>query len=366
MGLLTRWKRKGGESASTEPQLLAPGIHTIEPGVLSVVVDEDDVQQAPSGPLPSPPAQLLAGRSRYYLTRGLERFGQHEVMFVLAPHGGSIPIGFEQDVLNMLRMICSLASQGRTVAADDLTVFGDRAPFGLPGCGLAYLERTEGLGPEVPNDVLLAVFMRPEECVVAQAVGVRRVAAWLGYAYRMFPYPKFSDPSRSTVIPDGLPQTALAGLPLVWAGQAASVSLEQKAVTLRMKTRLIDTLRTAFEARENNRCFAIIAGHAPRADGRFVWLPKRESPEAIGMLGSTLSVVEGGFLALIGNCQRDEVLVVEDGFSALLRQTSWQQVRQAIESAQAVSLPMSGESNRFVRELRFEFEALSHREDSIE
>ena len=346
--------RGKSRDAVAKPGLLgAPGEHVLVPGALSVFVEDHDVRADPHELVPD--AQFaLPGKCRSYLTRGLASVGQREIMFVLAPHAEAVTVEFEQVVLSVLQLIYKLACDGRTVDVGDMTTFGEPGPFGLSGCGLAYLESVEGPGPAVPKDALLALLLRPEECAAANVAGVYRAVAWIARAYRWFPYPKLSEPLRPTAVPPGLPETLLAKLPLMKAPREAGVFLQNKTLILRLQGAVFEELAAAFAATEQNPCFAIVTGHVPHATGRWVWLPKGHAPEAIGPSGSSLSTIEGGFVILMGAQAVNEASVIEDGFGARFSSDAWAVLREAIQSRKDVEIEMAGDEDRFVRRFRVE------------
>ncbi len=343
--------KRGGASAAREP-IAAPCDHPLIPGKLSVRIEDRDLAAGDDEvSTPAPDIQLPGDRCRCYLTRGLADVGQREVMFMLAARGDRVAAVFEQDVLNFLGLLYQLAGQGQTVDAGDVTVFGQTAPFGLPGCGLAYLEPARGIGPPVPDDALLALFLRPDEAGMASTAGVYRVAAWIARAYRVFPYPRFSDPSRPTAMPPNLHETALAQMPRSMSPAHASAILHDKTLTLRLGADVVEDLRPAFSDTASTPCLGIVTGPAPDADSRLVWMPKASGPSAIGVDGSSLSRVEVGFVAFAGGQEADEAMLLEDGVFVQLRSDSWLAVKDAVESTSDVEISLQGTEESYVRTL---------------
>lgn len=345
---------KSGRSATH--RLTMPGEFSLLPNALSVWIADNDLHVLPDQQVQIPNLPLPASVCRSYVTRGLAEIGQREIAFVLAVADVRLKTKFEREVFDVLRLLYKLACDGRTVGFGDITIFGDRGPFDLPGCDFAYLESTDGPGPTLPKDTLLALFLRPEECAAANIAGVYRAVAWIARAYRIFPYPKFSDPSRLTTIPEGLPETILAKLPVVRAPRGAGVFLRNKTIVLRLRGAVLNDLATAFSATTQNPCFALVTGHVSYANGRLVWIPKAEEPEAIGPSGSSLSTTEGGFLVLLGGQAENKAVLVEDGFCAMFRSDAWSILTEAIGSRADAEIAMGGDDDRFVKKFRIEFE----------
>ena len=355
MSWLDRFKAKSRNVVAEPGLLVAPGEHVLVSGALSVLVDDHDLRVDRNALMPIAAFALPGNRCRSYLTRGLAKIGQREVMFVLAPQGVGVTLEFEQDVLKILHLVHTLARDGRTVDFGDLTTFGENGPFGLSGCGLAYLESTEGPGPAVPQDALHALLLRPEECAAANVAGVYRAVAWIAHAYRLFPHPKFSEPTRLTAVPAGLPESLLGKLPLLKVPREANAFLRNRTLVLTLDVAVYDPLVNAFAATEQNPGFGIVTGRVPHADGRVVWLPKGGAPEIIGPSGSALSTIEGGFVILMGAQEVNEARIVEDGFFAALHADAWSALRDAIKSRAEFEIAMVGDEDRFVSRFRVEW-----------
>jgi len=353
------WLRSKRESTN-EDVLLPPGEHALEPGALSVLVEDHDLRIPNDGgkfasEIPTAEIPLPSSKCRSYLTRGLKQLKHREIMFVLPAREDRVAAGFEQDALNLPRLIYAFARDGHLVDSGDVSAFSENALFGVPYCGIAYLEPTDGPGPRVPDDALVALFLRPEEVSAARIANAYRAAAWLALAYRIFPYPQFSDPMRPAAVPPDLGESLLTKIPLLRATTQARAFLWNKTLTLRMNPGFLDNLGSALAQTGLDPCLAVITGHLPQADARVVWLKKGDCLPIIGRVGSTASTLEGGFVALLGQRAADEALVVEDGFAVQLRSNSWSAINEAITARSVVEIPMGGADDRFIRQFRIDY-----------
>jgi hypothetical protein len=349
------WLTGKSRDVPPKPELLgAPGAHVLIPGALSVLVENHDLRVDPNG-LGTGPKLALPGKGcRSYLTHGLGNFGQREVMFVVAPDGAGVTVDCEQDVVRLYHRLFQYARDSHKIEAGDLQAFAGKGPFALSGCGIAYLNAVRGPGPAVPEDALLAMLLQADECAAAQVAGVHRAAAWIARASRLFPYPKFSELSRPSAVPPGLPASMLLRVPLMRSAKQAEAFLQNKTLTVRMEADLWDGLSKTLRAVEANPYFGILTGYVPAADGRFVWLPKDQGLEAIGPIGSKLSIMEGGFVIFAGGQPSNTAMVVEDGFSVLLTSDSWSALKAAAETRSEIEFPITGGDDRFVKQLRIE------------
>ncbi len=343
------------EPVPAERLLKAPGAYAIVPDVLTVSVEEHDLRLDYRPDVKARRFALPGRTCRSYLTHGLAETGQREIMFVFAPGDATFTSAREQQVMDVLHLIYELVREGGIVHPGDITVFGEQAPFGLSHGGIAYLDPVDGPGPPVRTEALLALVLRPEECEAANIAGVHRVAAWLGDAYRIFPYPKFSDLSRPSAIPAYLSETVLAKLQTLRVTRNAGVFLRDKTLTLRLTGDLTGHLRNAFAAVEGNPVFSILTGHVSDADARLVWVPTASGDPAGICVREPITTFAGGFIVLIGDQTTDSAAVQEDGFMVMLRPESWSALRHAAESRTDLEMPMSGDENRFVRRFRLEW-----------
>lgn len=283
--------------------------------------------------VPDPIKNLPANHCYSYLSVGLGQYNKQEVMFVLSTAADQNLEAYQADIFKLFRFIYNQAKAGNTVSAGSYTTFLENGPFGVDNCGLAYLEPVtdDSIEPKMPANTLLAVYIHPEEIDNMVASSPYRVAAWLAYSYRIFPYPKFSDPARKSVLPRGLPATVLQGIQKLIAVKEATVCLEGAALFLTIPPPIRNTLRDNLDAIKQDRVFSIITGHVAGANSRLVWLPGTDEPQAVGAPVDGQSRLEGGFVTFVGNQPVDKAILTEDGFGIFLCDETWEQLCSIIE-----------------------------------
>lgn len=272
-----------------------------------------DVDQIPLVPVPPEAFALPTMGCRSYLTSGLARLGQREVMFVLAHDVNAAATVHEASIIGVMRTLYDLARAGRIVCAGDLTFFGDHAPFGRPRCRLAYIDPIGGAGPEIPAHALLAIYLHPDECAAAMDGGVYRVLAWLAHAYRLFPNPKFSELARASAVPVGLQASRQGALPQVYAASGARVLLQDRTLRLEVDAGTCEVMDQFDSMSTQGPGSCVLGGRAQQADARFPWLADTSSLHGVSAFGATGSVIEE-FVLLAGGQDSNGIFPLEDGF----------------------------------------------------
>jgi len=316
---------------------------------LSITEHKLDFESKPESAASERTIDVPSDKCRSYLTEGLSKLEQKEVMFSLALSDEQLMPVFEKDLVKLLQMIYQLAGQGRVVDYGGLTTFAEKGPFGLPYSGIAYLEPSECHIPKAPEDTLLAVFLKPDEAAAAAASSAYRSAAWIGSAYRIFPYPAFSDPTRSSAVPNKLPETVLSKIPCLQTPTAAKVFLVDKTLILELHESINSQIQQALNRPECETHIGFITGHKSGADSRLVWVPGSDVPQAIGVgiVGDSTVILEGGFIYFNGTQTSNNGMIFEDGFSVLLTEDSWRELKEALVSKAPIDIPIDGRDDRF-------------------
>src|SRR5262249_16400963 len=153
-----------------------------------------------------------------YVTSGLWKVGQKDLIFSLHRGPGEAPGDFPKDPLDFFGQVYELTSQGRLVDVGGYTCF--QKPSGFLGrtdpIGFAYSppENFEGLVLPPPNTGLTAILLTADEAAVVPSLGTYRVLTLLGQANRYYPCPPWSDRRRPSVLSQqDLTQSLLAKIP---------------------------------------------------------------------------------------------------------------------------------------------------------
>src|SRR5262245_40546552 len=137
-----------------------------------------------------------------YVTDGLRRHGQQEMVFTLRRRSEEGEADFPQDPLAFFADVHGLARDGKRVEAGGHTIFTPRVPFlGLNSTvGMAYVPAEDLPGVNYPAPTLAAILLRGDEVHATPVIGSYRVLSLLGGHCRYYPTPPWSDRDRPPVL----------------------------------------------------------------------------------------------------------------------------------------------------------------------
>ena len=278
-----------------------------------------------------------------YVTSGLERHQQPEIIFTLAHTVDDTVV--PEDPLRLFHTINELAETGRLVRAGGVTQFGERKFLGRH---LAYIAPQKLPGVAVPQTAICAILVTDDEVAAIQEFGITRVTARLGQAARYYPCPPWSDPSRPGIsFAQTRKQTVLARVPRLGLSGCRVYQAEGQVVLLLAKGsgRL---LANQLAELPRDSPFALLTELDADADGCFVWEPGQSGPVAITPEGSTGKRICGCFLTFAAGLAEDGALGLEDGFGAFLTPQSWRAIQEAIGQEERRHIPPTGGRMAFV------------------
>lgn len=318
-----------------------PGRVTLIPGKLEVVIGKGKLEVGNVGLTPEATQEFSSNVYRTFCSSGLVNLGQKEIFLALPEIDSDTMAKLQKDVFSYYSMVYKLAAQGQFVAQGGFTVFAEQAPFDSPFSGFAYLASTpDRVGPSIPKNALLALYLLPDECSIVQVAGPYHVAAWLARGYRMFPYPNISDPFRETSVPQDLPDTLLSKLPICRGTSSTTVCLCGDELKVRVADEILKNLRDGLDVIAENKTFALTTGHASHADSRLVWMPNKDQPEAVGAEDSPLAHIELGFVIFVGEQSDTTNVLLEDGVSLLLSHDDWDKLVEFIQTGKECVITM--------------------------
>ena len=291
-----------------------------------------------------------------YVTRGLWAIGQKELVFTVKREPADREGGYPRDLSGLLSMIHQVALQGRAVDWGAFTSFSP-SEAGFIGRrdlkGVLYTPDQKFDGVPVHDPALTCVLLTEEELRVAQSHGRVRVASLFGARYRFFPTAPWLDRHRKDVVTvQGMEKSVLgkmARLPLDGAvvyqsGHAISresinqtgdlkseiVSYSEQRFVLELAPPTADILREFFDQAPPDVAPAFLTNFDPFADAYRYWSTARREASSISLPGSRGRRIAGNFIAFVPEQDDDAILVVEDGYAALLTDQSWADVRSAL------------------------------------
>lgn len=231
----------------------------------------------------------------------------------------------------------------------------------------------QNLNLETQSPLMAAILLTCEEFEVYQSFGLTRVLSNLGRAYAYYPYPIWSQRSRSSVISvSEMEGSLLSKVPKLLV-EGARVCLETIPTSIiqspnpqpylqqamiswgetgtQVKLKLLSTagkvLRSELSQCPPDSVLALLTDFDSEANGCLVWRSGQPQSFAITPPESTGSRMGGCFIAFVPQQLEDRGLVVEDGFVILLTDASWLAIREAIELRSSIFIPATNNGASF-------------------
>jgi len=302
-----------------------------------------------------------------YVSRGMEKHGQREVVFTLRRTPDLELFGYPEEVFDLFVMIHGAAAEGRNVNDYGYTVF-------LPGItllrrtgdwGLMYLPAEPIEGIDLPPNALQAVLVRDYETKLIQHAFHYRVSTSMAGAYRYYPYPPWSDPDRPAMMTEerfgksilskvacrpasgitakvefeaSLPEELLPGITEGAAGPGSELVLTIDPYSA-------SDLAAALGEIPKKGVQAWLTDPDPDVNSRLYWNADSGSAIVLFPPSGPGSWMTGGFILLgrFGKGLEEKVSVFEDGFAVFLSSGSWNKLKKALDSAEPVVIPGQGE-----------------------
>jgi hypothetical protein len=274
------------------------------------------------------------------VTEGLLKRRQRELVVSLQVGAGDDPQAHLRELSRYFVTVWRWAQQRNLVDAGGVTRFGDRGMFGRSGNGFVYVDAKPLRGVMMPGRALAAIVVDPGEVETALAHGVYRILARLGEASACFPYPTWSDLARASVASEREGESALGKVSRTRAPGVHFV-IEGKRLRVRIPTAARGILGRGVGALAPRTPFALLTEPAANADAMLVWHPGQAEPKAIYAEGSEGARLTGGCLAVVPGGQKDEIRVMEDGYTLLLSDDTWGSLASALLGEHLISLPMA-------------------------
>lgn len=275
-----------------------------------------------------------------YLTDGLAAHKQKEILFTLRREKGQKPNDYPREFLELFATVFQYAEKGELVDQGGVTLFGEPGFLGHKNVrGIGYVEPQGFPGVETSGVPLLAaILLKEDEAKIASDLGLTRITALLGKKYRYYPCPTWSDLKREPVASQGaMDKTLLRQITRV--SIRASYYEEQDHIFLSVSPSSRSRLQEFLGQRPFNEPLALYTQPDSRANACLVWHLSQYPPMAIAPPGSDGSRKTGAFLAFVPEQEKNEIRMLEDGFSVFLTNNDWQKIREALLSGKDVFVP---------------------------
>jgi hypothetical protein len=287
-----------------------------------------------------------------FVSEGLERSGQHEIMVTLRRSRGKGWQDYSNDLFALYGQILAHVEQGQKFGPyDTIGLSGIDTFLGRKGRWAMICIPAEMFdGVEVPFQALAAVLIRDDEIEVVEKSSSLRVASMLGLAYRYYPCPPWSELGRKPVVSakqfakSFLNKFQIQPAPGVMVSSAAAnLGVPgKKTIALRVEGSSLQRINAFLGARSIPDMFALMTDPDPEATMRYAWMPAEGKTGVIfadmgpWITGSFVAFVVGDDLEEAGN-------EVEDGIALVLAPATFARIKAALASGKPASIPVGTE-----------------------
>lgn len=283
----------------------------------------------------------LASRSVwFFVSEGLVKFGQRELVLGLECLGGEDELSVPADAIPLIKTVYHLASQGHLVGPEGRTQMGPDVIFGRKDVsGFLYVPLVEPVVP-APDDALLVIPLLGDEFRVREAHGNLRVLAQFGYHARYFPFPPWFDRSRRALLRwDSFQSSLLSVTGGLFRWGIRVLKIDRRVVLLLdvKEKKSMAYLRPDIPV-------ALRTGLDARADSCLVWSSGQKEPTAINIEGRAAEQMAGCFFLALNDPEEspDRGELREDGFVFFLQKQSYAQLLECLQNGRDVELPAQG------------------------
>lgn len=280
----------------------------------------------------------------FYLSHGMEKHAQRELVFGLEALSEERPEAFPRDPLQLLAQIYQLAAQGHRVSPGDRTVLGQSQFLGRKDCsGLLYLPCPNIEGLELRQALCILPLMGGE-LEIMERHGPLRVTGHLGKSRKYFPFPPWFDRRRPALVtPLTLKPSLLNSVPTLSCWQAR-VAAHGDQVILQIPLEQLPRLAKAQSQLPADSPFTLLTGLDGLEDAYLVWSPGQKEPQAISPPGSSGQRLGGCFFLACPYEGVEEGKMLEDGFAFTLQESTFSRLVRCLTQGMDLELSLQGYS----------------------
>lgn len=272
-----------------------------------------------------------------YVTRGLQEFGQKELMLTLKREAGESAADYPDHPLQFVSSIVPLAAAGRLVDAGDTTRFG--AAGNALGGHFMYIGAQPLPGVDVPRGALAAILISNDELDTLQQCGPARVMSRLGREASHYPCPPWSDRSRVMRAQPRRTETILNRVPRMRARGTTALYERRQNVRIDVSAGGRTLLKQGLESWSPDTPLALLTDVGPLADGCLVWDPDVTALNAIGPANAKGELLAGCFLLIVAGQAHTEFRLIEDGLGLILTREDGNALRDALINGTDLRIP---------------------------
>jgi len=265
-----------------------------------------------------------------YVSHGLSKLKQKELVFTLKLNDIDTAPTFSRSPLKIFLLLYHHALKGQRVDIGDITSLGENGLFGFSGIGytVGLLKANE---LPLPASYLSCVLLSKEEHFVAQALGLSRVIARLGYEKNRFPLLPWNDRQhRGVAFQNVLKTSMVRNLKPLRLKHCTVNLIAGDKVVLVLSPLLQRALVDYFNAKNATSPVCLLTQFEVYHEGCLVWLPGRDSIEMNTLPGASGELIAGSFIILAPGKEQTGATMLEDGFLMEFTSEAWTVFKNAI------------------------------------
>jgi len=283
-----------------------------------------------------------------YVTDGLEKVGQEEIVLTVLKGDDEQNQAFPQLPIKLFASIESLAKQKKVVNVGGYTEFRTQGFLAPQFKGLIYTRATALQGVPLPANCIAMVPVTKEEMEVYQTAGPSRVMARLGREAQFFPCPTWCDRARKSSF--NLAEIAeMKDDPIFRSAKAHTFSLtalqNKDHLALKVNPKTSDLLLDLLNQLPKDSALRLALGIDPQADALLVWESKQNGNRSmIAPSSSGFKKIAITFIALLPGMSDNEILSGSDGCALMMTQSDYNRFREALTHKRQFDLKMNDKS----------------------
>ncbi len=285
-----------------------------------------------------------------YLSAGLGRIGQKELMLVARRPEGAEQGDYPRELLEAFRQLFARAESKRVSDVGSCMRFQEGAPVEFDGnsyAGMLFSLPQRLPGRMIVPPHLLGVPLTAAEIDAARQFGVVRLMTHLARKHRFYPTPPWIESERPE-LPDDPNQSLLARTRRAhlrgavaylhgWVRGAQAegpVGLAGQRVVLQLHPQVRHSLLQHTEGMEQGQPRVLFTDPDARAHAALHPASGRQGLHSVGAGAQDTVRIAANFLLISVGEPQDRAGIAEDGLALALRSQTWERMRQAIASGQ--------------------------------
>ncbi|MGD8559655.1 MAG: hypothetical protein PVF34_06460 [Gammaproteobacteria bacterium] len=276
-----------------------------------------------------------------FVTQGMAAQKQKEFVLVLRLQKGDNGKTFPKAPLQLFIFLYKAVLQKKRFNVGDVTRLGEKGFMGFKGVGYTF-ELVNAADLNLPEHYLTCILLSTDETMAAQASGLTRVLARLGYEINWFPIHPWNELERNSLrMQTVLKESQFRDL--------NAISVKRSSVNLVGGDRVVLVLAVGVHAQvtdfiKSNAAqprMGFITQLLPYHEGALVWLPDKDLTEMNLQPDAEGQLIAGSFL-IMSRAEHNGATMLEEGFHAQFDEESWQAFGHAILRKQNLTIPANG------------------------